>query len=85
VVRGGIARRVGLGFDDAAAKASAGEFADDNFADKKAGQRDGIRREFNAAEAPDGNGSLAGCHDWQARKSSEAVRNSNLTPTQAAP
>jgi hypothetical protein len=28
---------------------------------------------------------LAGCHGWQARQSSEAVRKSNLTPRQATP
>ncbi len=85
MVCGGIARRVGFGFDDAAANAGAGEFADDNLADKKAGQRYGVHREFAATEAPDGNGSLAGCRGWQARKSSEAARKSNLTPRQATP
>jgi hypothetical protein len=44
VVRGGIALRVGFGFDDATAKAGAGKLANDNFADKKAGQGDGVRR-----------------------------------------
>jgi len=83
VVRGGVARRVGLGLDDAAAKAGAGEFANDDFADQKTGQLDGVRGEFDAAEAPDGNGSLTGYRDWQARKSSEAVRKSNLTPRRA--
>jgi hypothetical protein len=53
VVRSGIAWRVGFGFDDAAAKAGAGEFANDDFADQKASQRDGMRWEFGAAEAPD--------------------------------
>jgi len=37
VVRGGIALRIGLGFDDAAAEAGAGKFANDDFADEKAG------------------------------------------------
>ena len=44
VVRGGIARRVGFGFDDATAKVGAGKLANDNFADKKAGQGDRVRR-----------------------------------------
>jgi hypothetical protein len=37
VVSGGIALWVGLSFHDTAAKPGAGEFADDNFADEKAG------------------------------------------------
>ena len=36
VVGSGIARRVGLSFDDAAAEVRTGEFADDNFTDEKA-------------------------------------------------
>jgi hypothetical protein len=80
VVSGRIALWVGFCFHDTAAKPGAGEFADDNFADEKAGQRDGVRRQLGAAEAPDGNGSFAGCHGWQARQSSEAVKKSNLTP-----
>jgi hypothetical protein len=44
VVGGGIALRVGFGFDDAATKADAREFANDNLANKKAGQGDGARR-----------------------------------------
>ena len=83
VVRSGVARRVGLGFDDAAAKAGAGEFADDNFADQKAGQRHGVHREFGAVEVPDGNEGLAECWGWQARRSSETVRKPNLTLVEA--
>jgi hypothetical protein len=85
VVGGGVAPGVGLGFDDATAEADAGEFADDNFADEKAGEGDGVCREFGAAEAADGNGSFAGGRGWQARQSSEAVRKSNLTPDLAVP
>jgi hypothetical protein len=85
VVRGRIARRVGFGFDDPAAKAAAREFADDDFADQKASQRHGVQREFGAAKAPDGNGNLAGCQGSQAQKSSEAARKSNLTPRLAVP
>jgi uncharacterized protein len=85
MVRGGIALRIGLGFDDATAKPAAGEFADDNFADEKAGQRDRVRGKFGAAEAPHGNGSFGGGHGWQGhgwqvRQSSRAARKSNLTP-----
>ena len=59
VVRGGVALGVSFGFDDATAKAGAGEFADDDFANKKAGQSDGVRGELGPAEAPD-DGSFAG-------------------------
>jgi hypothetical protein len=61
VVSGGVALRVGFGFDNAPTKPGAGEFADYNFADEKAGQGDGIRRQFGTAKAPDGNESFAGC------------------------
>jgi hypothetical protein len=44
VVGGGIALRVGFGFDDAPTEADAREFANDNLANKKAGQGDGARR-----------------------------------------
>jgi hypothetical protein len=71
VVRGRVARRVGLGFDNTAAKTDAGEFANDDFADKKAGQSHGVQGKFGTAEAPDRNGSFAGCHGWQARQSSK--------------
>jgi len=67
VVSGGIALRIRLRFHDTAAKPDAGEFADDNFADEKACQRDSVPRQLGAAEAPDGNGSFAGCHGWQAQ------------------
>jgi hypothetical protein len=43
VVRGGIALRIGFGFYDAAAQADVREFANDDFADQKAGQRYGVR------------------------------------------
>jgi hypothetical protein len=85
VVRGGIASRIGFGFHDATAEAGAGEFADDNFANKKAGQGDRVRRKFGVPEAPDGYVSVAGCHGWQARQSSRAVKKSNLTPYQVVP
>ena len=61
VVRGGIARRVGLRFDNATAETSARKFADDDFADQKPSQRYGVQREFHASKAPDGKGSLVGC------------------------
>jgi hypothetical protein len=67
---GGVARRVGFGFDNTAAKADAGEFADDDFADEKAGQGHGVQGKFGTAEAADGNDSFAGCHGGQARQSS---------------
>lgn len=60
VVRGGIALRVGLSFHDAAAKAQAGEFANDDFADQKAGQGHGVRGQFGAPKAADGGCRLAG-------------------------
>jgi hypothetical protein len=60
VVGGRVALRIGLGFDDSAAQASAGEFTDDNFADQKSRQGDGVRREFGATQAADGNGSFQG-------------------------
>ncbi len=62
VVGGGVARRVGLGFDNTAAKADAGEFADDDFADEKAGQSHGVQGKFGTAEATNRNGSFPGCH-----------------------
>ena len=49
MVPGRIARRIGFGFDDAAAKASSGEIVDDNFADEEARERDGVLRKFRAA------------------------------------
>ncbi len=70
VVRGRVTPRVGFGFHDATAEPNAGEFADDNFADQKAGKRHGVRRQFGAAKTPYGSGSFAGCHGWQARQSS---------------
>jgi hypothetical protein len=54
VVRGGITLGVRFGFNDAAAEAKAGEFTHDNFADEKAREGDGIRGQFRAAEAADG-------------------------------
>jgi hypothetical protein len=42
VVSGGIALRVGFGFHDAATETDAGEFANHNLANQKAGQGDGI-------------------------------------------
>jgi hypothetical protein len=44
VVGGRVALRICLGFDDAAAQALTGEFADDDFADEEAGEGDGIGR-----------------------------------------
>jgi hypothetical protein len=44
MVRGGVALRICLGFDDAAAQAPTGELADDDFADEEAGEGDGIGR-----------------------------------------
>jgi hypothetical protein len=49
VVRCGIARRVGLGFDNAPDKAGTGEFADDDFAEKEASQRHSRHGEFGTA------------------------------------
>ena len=60
VVGGGIALRIGFGFDDPAAKSAAGELANHNFADEKAGEGDRVRGELGAAEAADGYGSFAG-------------------------
>ncbi len=60
MVRGGIALRIGFGFHDAAAKADTGEFANDDFADEKAGQGHGVRGEFGAAKTADGSRGLAG-------------------------
>ena len=44
VVRGGIALRIGLRFHYSTAKADAWEVANDDLADEKPGQGDGIRR-----------------------------------------
>lgn len=85
VMSGGIALRIGFGFHDTTAEADTGEFANDDFVDEKAGQGDGIRRQFGAAKAADGNGSFTGLGGWQARQSSGAVRKSNLTPDQVIP
>jgi len=83
VVGGGVARRVGFGFDNTAAKAHTGEFADNDFADEKAGQSHGVQGKFGTAEAANGNESLAGCHGWQARQSSTAGE--SLIVLRAAP
>jgi hypothetical protein len=61
VMSGGIALRVGLGFDDPTAELSASEFPHDNLTDEEAGEGDGVRGELGAAEAPDGNGSFGSC------------------------
>ena len=60
MVSGGITLWVGLSFDDATAQAAPGEFADDNFADEKAGEGNRVSGEFGAAQASDGNRGLAG-------------------------
>src|SRR5260221_3335747 len=67
VVSGGIALRIRLRFHDTAAKPDAGEFADDNFADEKACQRDSVPTQLGAAQAPAGNWNVAGWHGWQAQ------------------
>jgi hypothetical protein len=85
VVRGGIVLRVSFGFHYAAGEANAGEFADDNFANEKTGEGDGVRGQFGTAEATDGNGSFAGRNGWQARQSSQVLGKSNLTPDQVVP
>jgi hypothetical protein len=48
---GGIARRIGFGFDDAAHQPATGEFANHDLADEEAGEGDCIRRQLRAAEA----------------------------------
>jgi hypothetical protein len=63
MVRGGVALRICLGFDDAAAQAPTGELADDDFADEEAGEGDGIGRELCAAQAADRNRGFAGRGD----------------------
>src|SRR6266404_3732655 len=54
VMARGIAGRVCLRFDDAAAEAATGEIVDDHFADEKAGEGDSIDRKFRAAKSTDG-------------------------------
>jgi hypothetical protein len=51
MVTGGIARRIGFGFHDAAAKPSGGEIVDDYFADEEARESNGVLRKFRTAEA----------------------------------
>jgi len=53
MVAGGIARRIGFGFDDASADAPIGKIVDDYFADEEACKGDGVFRQFRAAEAAD--------------------------------
>ncbi len=51
VMRGGIARGIGFGFDDAAGESAGGELADYYFADEEAGEVDGAGGQLAAAEA----------------------------------
>lgn len=53
MMAGGIAGRIGFGFDDAAAEASGGEIVDDDFADEEAGESDGARGKFGTMETAD--------------------------------
>src|SRR6267378_7377929 len=62
VMTSGIAGRVCLRFDDAAAEASTGEILDDHFPDEKAGEGDSIDREFRAAKTTDGECWIAFLH-----------------------
>jgi hypothetical protein len=50
---GGIAGRIGFCFHDAADEAARGEIVDDNSSDEEAGEIDGVRWKFSAAEAAD--------------------------------
>ena len=44
MVTGGIARRIGLGLNDATGEPPGGEIVNDDFADKKARKSDGVLR-----------------------------------------
>jgi hypothetical protein len=60
---GGIAWRIGFGFDDAADKPAGGEFANHDLADEKAGQGDCADRQLRTAEASNQDASSAAIHD----------------------
>jgi len=50
MMSGGVARRIGFGFDDAADKCGGGEFAHDELADEEARESDGIGGQLCAAQ-----------------------------------
>lgn len=54
MVAGGIAGRVGFGFDDAAADATGGKLVDDDFADEETRKLDGVRGKLGAADVSNG-------------------------------
>ena len=54
MVTGGIAWRIGFGFDDASADPASPEIVDDDFADKEARQLDGFWRKFRALQLAEG-------------------------------
>jgi len=53
MMAGGIAGRIGFGFDDAATEASGGEIVDDDFADEEAGKSDGARGKVGTLQGMD--------------------------------
>jgi len=53
VMSGGIARRIGLRFHDAATQAAGGEIVNDNFSNEAARQLDGISRKLCATKTAD--------------------------------
>jgi len=54
-MRGGIARGIGFGFDDAPGDSSSRKLANNDLADQEARERDGFGRQFAAAQAPNQN------------------------------
>ena len=53
MMSGGVAWRISFRLDDAAAQAALGKIVDNDFSDEEAGQLDGVRRKFGAAETVD--------------------------------
>src|SRR5690242_13354142 len=64
MVTGGIAWRIGFGFDDAAADATGGKLVDDDFADEETGEFDSVFGQLGAVDAAKGDfrGFLEGGH-----------------------
>jgi hypothetical protein len=60
---GGIARRIGFGFDDAADKLAGWEFANHHLADEETGEGDGPSGQLGAAEASNQDASSAAIHN----------------------
>lgn len=73
VMAGGIAWRIGFGFDDASTQASCGQFAHYDFADQKAGQRDGGLRKLRTSKPADF--WLSGSHKRKNTLSHETTKN----------